>query len=95
MRKVWASPSPDSRVMFTSYTVTSWSAGKGSQVRLPSGHDMDHCSPCGAEGAVGREGGVGSGGEGRTGECSWGGDANTQWYIHIHMFSKFIAFLIA
>lgn len=58
MRKVWASPSPDSRVMFTSYTVTSWSAGKGSQVRLPSGHDMDHCSPCGAEGAVRWEGGV-------------------------------------
>ena len=55
--------------MFTSYTVTSWSAGKGSQVRLPSGHDMDHCSPCGAEGAVC----VGGGGGGEWGVGVRGG----------------------
>ena len=69
MRKVWASPSPDSRVMFTSYTVTSWSPGKGSQVRLPSGHDMDHCSPCGAEGAVRGEGEWGVGVRGGVGSA--------------------------
>ena len=54
VRMICVSWLPDSWVMFTSYTVTRWSAGKGSQVRVtfPSGHDMDHCSPCGAEGAM-------------------------------------------
>ena len=69
--------------MFTSYTVTSWSPGKGSQVRLPSGHDMDHCSPCGAEGAVRGEGEWGVGVRGGVGSAV--GEENTQWYIHTYI----------